>query len=186
MKTGSQLKRSGFRQQSLEELKEKQALKLARLASKPRKARKTTLKPKRKATGKKTTKKRRVKSTLSKLKAQLWQLCRQIQIKKYGNKCYTCPNQPTGSGLHLGHFIPSSTCSSELRYSLDNLRPQCYRCNIHLSGNWVVFERHLTSDHGEHFVKELKARNELTKGLMYREDFYIAKIAEYTTLLESL
>lgn len=127
-------------------------------------------------------KKRKKKSPLSKLKAQLWQLCREIQIKRYGNKCYTCPNSDlAGSGLHLGHFISSSVCSTELRFSLDNLRPQCYRCNIHLSGNWLAFERHLIADGID--VQELKARNEQTKGIMYREDWYERKIEEYKTLL---
>lgn len=67
-----------------------------------------------------------------------------------------------------------------MRYSLDNLRPQCYRCNINLSGNWPAYEAHLIRDGVD--VAELKNRNEKTKGLMYRADWYQAKIAEYREL----
>src|SRR5437588_614638 len=84
------------------------------------------------------------KDTVGKLKIKLWQLCRAIIFKRYGNDCYPCGAVALiGGNLHLGHFIPSSVCSAELRYDLDNLRPSCYRCNIHLSGNWPAYEAHL-------------------------------------------
>lgn len=99
------------------------------------------------------------KTPLTKLKDQLWQLCRAIIFKRYGNDCYCCgATGLAGSNRHLGHFIPSSVCSTELRYSLDNLRPCCYRCNIHLSGNWPAFEAHLISDGID--VEALKRRIE--------------------------
>ena len=130
---------------------------------------------------------RKKKSPLSKLKKQLWQLCREITIKRDGSDCYTCPSKALeGSNRQLGHFISSSICSTELRYDLNNLRIQCYSCNINKSGNWLAYENRLLQEHGENFVKELKARNELTKNLMYREDWYEAKIQEYQFLLESL
>lgn len=139
---------------------------------------------KRKAYPQRIKKSRTKKTPLKKLKAHLWQLCREIQIKRYGSDCYTCPSKDLqGSNRHLGHFISSSICSTELRYSLDNLRVQCYSCNIHKSGNWLAYERHLLSDGID--VQELKDRNELTKGLMYREDWYENKIAEYTQLLST-
>lgn len=119
---------------------------------------------------------------VSKLKRKLWQLCRQIIIKRYGNSCYTCPSvQLVGSSLHVGHFIPSSISSAELRYSLDNLRPQCFACNIHRSGNWVSYERHLIADGID--VEALKQRNRDTAGMKYDILFYQKKIEEYTELL---
>lgn len=122
-----------------------------------------------------------MKSPLKKAKEELWQLCRKIIIKRYGNICYCCGAVSLiGSNLHLGHFIPSSVCSTELRYSLDNLRPSCYRCNISLSGNWVAYEAHLKADGID--VEELKRRNEQTKGRMYRLDYYLSKIEEYKRL----
>jgi len=126
--------------------------------------------------------KRKKKSPLKKLKETLWQLCREITIKRYGSDCYTCPSKAlSGSNRHLGHFISSSVCSTELRYSLDNLRIQCYSCNIHKSGNWLAYEKHLIQDGINPQV--LKDRNEATKGGMYREDFYLQKIEEYKQYL---
>ena len=69
---------------------------------------------------------------------------------------------------------------------LNNLRIQCYSCNINKSGNWLAYENRLLKENGEDFVKELKARNELTKGKMYREDWYELQIKKYESILESI
>lgn len=120
--------------------------------------------------------------TVSKLKKDLWQLTRKIIINRHGTDCYCCGAPGlSGSNLHVGHFIPSSVCSAEVRYLLDNLRPSCYRCNIHLSGNWIAFEAHLVRDGFD--ITKLKQRNQDTKGLLYDRHWYIAKIEEYRTLL---
>jgi 5-methylcytosine-specific restriction endonuclease McrA len=168
------MKRSGFRKQSYEEIQAKQATRRSKLT----------------ATGSKgtgVTRKRKKESPLAKLKKQLWQLCREITIKRDGSDCYTCPSKALeGSNRQLGHFISSSICSTELRYDLGNLRIQCYSCNINKSGNWLAYENRLTREYGEDYVRNLKVRNEQTKGLMYREDFYENKIAEYQSILDSL
>jgi 5-methylcytosine-specific restriction endonuclease McrA len=146
---------------------------------------KPALAPKKRAKVAKQPNKRKPKSELSKLKAQLWKLCREIQIKRYGSDCYTCNSKDlSGSSRHLGHFIPSSVCSTSLRYDLDNLRVQCYACNIHKSGNWIEYEKHLLRDGID--VQELKDRNEKTKGGMFREGWYEGKIQEYSQILELL
>lgn len=127
---------------------------------------------------------RRSKSELAKLKDKLWELCKNITRARYGGTCYTCDKQGLeGSNQQTGHYLTDSTCSTELRYDLNNLRIQCYRCNINLSGNWIEYERRLIRDHGEEYVAELKRRNYATKGLMYREDWYKRKIEEYKALL---
>lgn len=126
--------------------------------------------------------KRARQDTVGKLKKKLWALCRQIVIKQYGNTCYSCyAPELVGSNLHLGHFIPSSVCSAELRYALENLRPQCFRCNIHLSGNWPAYEAHLKQEGVN--VEALKARNEATKGMQADRLWYQAKIEEYQKLV---
>lgn len=126
--------------------------------------------------------KRQRLDTVGKLKKELWQLCRQIIINKHGSDCYTCTARSlTGSNRHVGHFISSSVCSAALRYDLDNLRPQCYRCNIHLSGNWLAFEAHLITDGID--VEELKRRNQQTKNKQYDRLWYQEKIEEYKALL---
>ena len=131
---------------------------------------------------KRTALRRKSKTPLAKLKDQLWQLCREITFKRYGNDCYTCDAKNlTGSNRQCGHFIASSVCSSSLRYDLGNLRPQCAACNIWKSGNWLAFENHLKEDGID--VEELKRRNEQTKGLKYDELWYKEKIEEYSALV---
>lgn len=131
---------------------------------------------------KRTPLRRKSKTELAKAKDKLWKLCREIIILRHGTTCYTCGASGLhGSNLHIGHFISSSICSTELRYALDNLRPQDYRCNIHLSGNWLAYERHLKADCID--VEALKCRNEETKGLKYDELWYLNKIQEYEQIL---
>lgn len=129
---------------------------------------------------KKTPLRRKSKTPLAKLKDELWELCKQLTRREYGYDCYTC-----GTYIeypHTGHFITDSICSTELSYDLKNLRPQCYACNIHKSGNWVNFEAKLIREHGKEYVEELKVRNQKTKGLKYDELWYEAKIEEYKNL----
>jgi len=133
----------------------------------------------------KTTLRRKGKSKLSLLQRKLWELCKQIIRKTHGNVCYTCyATGLEGGNWHTGHFITKSICSTELKYSLDNLRPQCYRCNIHLSGNWVAYEKHLLKDKGAKYTEELKAKNEATKGQQFDRLWYYDKIKEYEEILK--
>lgn len=155
--------------------------------------RKTPLKAKtglrRRATKKSTTttktKKKAVrkpkKPSIRQLKDKLWKECKRIVRATHGNTCYTCgAKQLEGSNWQTGHFIPSSVCSVHMRYHLSNLRPQCMRCNIHLSGNWIEYEKHLLKDGID--TAALKQENEDTKNEMYRHDWYEAKIAQYKKL----
>lgn len=124
---------------------------------------------------------KKVKRPISKVKAKLWEECKRIIRAKHGNTCYSCGKGGLeGSNWHTGHFISSSICSVHLRYHLDNLRPQCYNCNINKSGNWIGFEEHLIRDGFDPAV--LKALNEKTKNESYRLDWYEAKLEEYRKL----
>lgn len=127
----------------------------------------------------KTPLRKKSKTSAKKLKDELWKLCREITAKRFPNaSCYTCGNGPLeGSNKHLGHYITSSVCSAEMRYDLDNLRFQCYACNIHKSGNWIAFQEHLARDGYD--VDELIARNNKTKGMQADVLWYQRKIADY-------
>lgn len=136
----------------------------------------------RRPTTKRKTKKRRKKGEITKLKDQLWQLCREIQIKKYGRICYTCGKEVEKSkGLHLGHYITSGVCSVTVRNDLRNLKPQCYHCNINLSGNWPAFYKNMEKE-TPGITQELFTLNEVTKGQLYPTEWFVAKIAEYQSL----
>ncbi len=142
-------------------------------------------------TGAKKRASKRVKAkkpSMRLLKNKLWSECKRLVRAKYGNKdgtftCYTCGSHlDKPAKAQTGHFIPSSICSVELRYDLDNLRIQCYRCNINLSGNWIEYEKRLNEEMGKTFTKKLKARNEKTKNKQYDSLWYLNKIEEYKKL----
>lgn len=132
---------------------------------------------------KRTTLKRKSKTPEAKLKEKLWELCKQIIRKLYGNTCYTCgKTELEGSNWHTGHFIASSVCGAYLRYDLRNLRPQCYRCNISLSGNGSLFYRHMVEEEGQEYVDGIfRDKNRIVKADKY---FYQALIDEYEPLSE--
>lgn len=128
---------------------------------------------------------RRKKTPEAKLKAQLWELCKQITRKRYGNDCFTCGKTGlAGSSWQTGHFIPRSTCGAFLKYDLRNLRPQCYRCNIDLSGNGALFYRRLVELEGQEFVDSIFAdKDRITKT---NKDWYLNQIFLYTQKLALL
>lgn len=151
----------------------------------PLKAKKPTLRAKKVLKGQKQPNKRKSKSDLAKLKVKLWEECKRITRLRYQKPtgsytCYTCDaHLDVPAKAQTGHFIPSSVCSTEMRYDLGNLRVQCYRCNINLSGNWIEYEKRLRKEMGDDYPERLKERNESTKGLMYREDWYEMYIKNY-------
>lgn len=122
------------------------------------------------------------KPSMRLLKKKLWAECKRITRERHGNTCYTCGKTGLeGAGWQTGHFIPSSICSAEMRYSLDNLRPQCWRCNINLSGNWPAYEAHLKRDGFD--PEELKQYNRDTTGMKYDSLWYQEKIEEYKNII---
>jgi DNA-directed RNA polymerase subunit N (RpoN/RPB10) len=133
--------------------------------------------------------KRRTKTPLQKAKDKLWDECKRITRLRYVKHdgswdCFSCGKNIDEPGkAQTGHYIPSSTCSTEMRYDLDNLRVQCYNCNINKSGNWVEYEKHLNIEKGLGFTDSLKARNETTKGLSYRIDWYEMYIKNYREII---
>lgn len=131
-------------------------------------------------------KKSRRKSSPEKLlKKKLWELCKQITRKKYGNTCYTCGKTALqGSQWQTGHFIPSSTCGLYLRYDLRNLRPQCYYCNINLGGNGSAFYRNLVHSDGQEYVDQLfRDKQRVTKSSVA---FFEEMVISHTAILEFL
>lgn len=118
--------------------------------------------------------------TITQLKKKLWELVRERVRETYGNTCYTCgKSNLIGSNRQVGHFIPKSICSTELAYDLDNLRIQCFACNIHKSGNWIEYEAHLMIEKGRTFPDKLKKRNQKTKGKQYGRWWYEGEIKKY-------
>lgn len=121
------------------------------------------------------------KQTITQLKKKLWEEIKRIVRKTYISddgqyRCFTCGQ--ICEAPHTGHIITSSLCSMEMRYSFENLRLQCYACNIHKSGNWVEFKKRL----GDEYINDLIKRNDETKGGSYGMSWVENKLAEYKTL----
>jgi hypothetical protein len=134
---------------------------------------------------KRTRLKRKSKTPEAKLKAELWELCKQIIRKKYGPTCYTCGQHPlAGSNWQTGHFIPSAVGGANLRYDLRNLRPQCYRCNVNLSGNGAIFAHNLAEREDQEYVDQLHR----DRSIIVKADkaFYEERIRLYTAILADL
>lgn len=125
------------------------------------------------------------KTPVSKLKKKLWAITREIAFIKYGSDCYTCTTKNlSGSNRHLGHFIPSSVCSASMRYDFNNLKPQCYACNVFRSGNWPAYEEHLKRDGID--SEALKQRNRDTQGMKADSLYYLRLIEEREAELAKL
>ena len=71
------------------------------------------------------------KTPISTLKRKIWEYCKQITRKRYGNICYTCG----ATGLEkfnwqTGHVpYPKSILPAKMKLDLRVLRPQCMSCN---------------------------------------------------------
>jgi hypothetical protein len=179
------LKRSGFKNKSLAEIKAKQALKLASGTKLPKANKKAKAVAKRKPQGKVKTQAKRLKAA----KNELWELCKQIIRQNYKKEdgtwvCFTCGkiiDIPVKA--QTGHGIPSAVGGALLRYHLDNLRIQDYYCNINLGGNGGEFYKRLVIEIGQDKVDEIY----LLKQQSIKADlqWYLDKIEHYKQLLKS-
>jgi NAD-dependent DNA ligase len=129
---------------------------------------------------KKPAKKKKLTS-IPNLKKKLWSLCRAITEKKYPNRCYTCDRPVEGSNRQLGHCIPSSIGGANCRYHLDNLRWQCYNCNINCGGQGAEYYKRLVKEIGQERVDDLFDLKE--KNVSAGRYFYTEHIEDYTRLL---
>lgn len=102
--------------------------------------------------------KRKGSTPYKKAKAKAWEafslyIRTRDAIKTTGGrefcKCYTCANiVPTiGKGsIHAGHFIPSR--KNILLFDENQVRGQCFGCNIRKNGNWTEFYTNMVSEFG--------------------------------------
>lgn len=104
---------------------------------------------------------KRKKKTISQLKKELWKWFA-LAMKRARSEdgsyvdCFTCgkPLEIGTSNCHLGHWLPKGGYSGHY-FNEHNVRPQCYHCNISLSGNTAVFEYNLRQELGDELVNEI-------------------------------
>lgn len=84
-------------------------------------------------------------------------LDKELRAAIIGNKieaeCYTCGNKVPIPQIQVGHFVSRSVLN--LRWYTDNVRLQCFDCNIGLHGNLVVFEKKLRMEIGDEAVDRM-------------------------------
>lgn len=115
---------------------------------------------------------------------ELWDLCKTIIRKKYGNTCFTCgARNLSGVNWHTGHFIPKGASGAFLKYDLRNLRPQCFHCNINLGGNGTMFYKNMMFIEGAQFVDALFSdKNKIVPKPIF---FYLELIDKYKEYLKT-
>lgn len=123
------------------------------------------------------------KKTLGKYKKDLWKVYSlYIKLKDSEDgttvKCYTCDKQLEigTSNCQGGHCLPKGGYPY-LYFEENNTKPQCYHCNINLSGNTAVFIERLKSEIGEEaYIKMYNSRHGQIKRTI---SDYIEMISEY-------
>lgn len=112
---------------------------------------------------KKTRLKKTSKQSISKIQRAIWQECKRLIRKKYGNVCYTCDKKGLeGSNWHTGHLLAKASIGAFLKYDLRLLRPQCYFCNINLGGNGAIFIEKMRALEGNEYVDKILADRQIT------------------------
>jgi hypothetical protein len=85
--------------------------------------------------------------TLAGLKRKAWKLLSEVirreaqaKAQQFGNgfiPCYTCGELHEWNDIQAGHAIPGRT--GAVLFDEEVIRPQDYRCNVALRGNYQVF-----------------------------------------------
>jgi ribosomal protein L37AE/L43A len=132
---------------------------------------------------KRTAIKKVSKSSISSIQRKIWDECKRIIRARYLKRgckktweCYTCGASITGLNCHTGHMIAKASLGAYLKYDLRLLRPQCFKCNIHLGGMGAVFIENMRKREGDEYVDGILAdRNILVKAI----DHYIILLDKY-------
>jgi hypothetical protein len=76
------------------------------------------------------------------------------------NDCFTCGKQYPSKHMHAGHFIGRTPHAT--RWHDKNVHPQCYHCNIQLSGNNQVYEIKIDELYGSGTADDLLTLSKTT------------------------
>lgn len=122
------------------------------------------------------------KRSIKLIQKELWELCKKIIKKKYGNTCYTCGQENlVGVNWHTGHCFPKKSVDAFLKYDLRNLRPQCFYCNMRLGGNGARFIKNMERIEGDEYVRQILADLIFMK-VKKPYDFYVSQIDNYRNI----
>jgi 5-methylcytosine-specific restriction endonuclease McrA len=156
MKTTSQLKRSGFRKPSYEEVIKNQKAK--------------------KVVKKKPTKKKKPKlKTLKTLRNRNDKLLTPL-VKKRDEMCLLCPyaNPPRCNPTQVAHHHVHKSQSSALRYEMDNLINLCNPCHMMLHNNESYWASVIVKLKGLDWFEDLERKKHVIQKVnrQWYEDYY--------------
>ena len=133
---------------------------------------------------------RMLKKSIPALKKLLWvdfSLASKLSRSTDGTNvdCFTCGRgmRIGDSGCQGGHWLVKSGYPCHY-FHPDNVRPQCYHCNINLSGNSAVFERNLIEEIGKERVDWLY-ENRMMK-IKRTRGWYVDAIKHYRKQIEEI
>lgn len=133
---------------------------------------------------KKTRLRKKSKLPISKLQRKLWELCKQLTRRSYGNVCYTCGSTGlSGSNWHTGHLWAKASLGAYLKYDLRVLRPQCYNCNINQGGRGADFYAKMLVEIGKVEMEKLQRDRQVT---VKAYDHYLKVLAKYKEIKNKL
>ena len=87
--------------------------------------------------------------------------CLKTMNRKDWGRCYTCGAQKERKDLQAGHFIPGR--HPAYLFDEEQVRPQCYHCNVGLKGNWPQYYLKMVEELGKGRVEELLTKKRETK-----------------------
>jgi hypothetical protein len=129
---------------------------------------------------KKTKLKKVSKQKISTIQNKIWEHCKRITRKAYGNTCYTCGRTGLiGSDWQTGHMWSKASVGAFLKYDTRILRPQCYNCNINQGGRGADFYVKMLKEVGQNAMQKLEADRQVTVKAM---DHYLKILDEYSKL----
>ena len=120
------------------------------------------------------------KQKISTIQNKIWEHCKRITRKTYGNTCYTCGSKGLiGVNWQTGHLWAKASLGAYLKYDLRVLRPQCYDCNINKGGMGADFWLKMWEEKGAGYMNQLLTDRKVT---VKAYDHYQKLLQEYETL----
>lgn len=125
--------------------------------------------------------KKQSKMPISRLQRKIWELCKQLTRKRYGNVCYTCGlTGLSGSNWHTGHMWAKASLGAYLKYDLRVLRPQCMTCNVWQGGRGADFYKKMLEEIGQQRMFDLEMDRQI---IVNAYDHYLKIYEEYKKLI---
>src|SRR3990167_7838647 len=124
------------------------------------------------------------KQKISTIQNKIWEHCKRIIRKMYGNVCYTCgATNLVGSNWQTGHLWAKASLGAFLKYDLRVLRPQCSRCNLFLGGMGAEFYRRMFVLEGKAYMEKLVADRQKS---VKTYDHYLKTLQDYKLLYQKI